>query len=77
MADHTTWQVTAQASNQTTINAASNVIEGVIVYFITGDGFEGSVFIPNTQFTEARVKAAIDEAAVKLDRVGRLTGRVG
>lgn len=76
MADTTTWQITAQATNQTTINQAGNVIEGVIVYFITGEGNEGSVFIANTQFTEARVKVAVDEAALKLDRVGRLRGQV-
>lgn len=77
MAEKYSWEITAQATNQVTVNQASNVVEGVIVYFRTGEGNEGSVFVPNAVYNVTRVKAMVSEAARKLDDVGRLAVRPG
>lgn len=77
MAEGNSWKVTDTASNQVTINDAGKVVEGVITYFLTGTGGEGSVFTPNTQFEAKLVEAQIDEAALKLDRVRQLQRRAG
>lgn len=72
------WQVTDIITNQTVPNGAGNVVVGSYVYFITGDGNQGSVFIQDTRFTEHNVQTAVREAARKLDRIGRLAeGNMG
>jgi hypothetical protein len=71
------WQVTSQSTGQVTVNQAGNVVEGVIVYFITGQGNEGSVFIPNTAYSAANVRARVDQAAATLDEVGNLSSGQG
>lgn len=69
--DHS-WKITDVVTGQTVPNGAGNVVVGSYVYFFTGDGNQGSVFIPDTRFTEHHVQQAVREAARKLDRIGRL-----
>lgn len=76
MADTTGWKVTSQVTDQTQVDDAGNTITGVVVYFTTGDGNQGNVFVPNRIFTKRHVetiKAMIREAAILLDYVGGLS----
>jgi hypothetical protein len=74
MAQGNTWQVTSQATGQVTIGQAGQVVEGVIVYFVTADGNEGSVFVANNQYNPQTVRALVAEQATRMDEVGRLAG---
>ena len=67
-----TWQVTGQLE-QTKINAAGRVVEGVQVLFTTGTGSTGSVWIPRNLFTPDAVRAAVSAAAANVDAVATLT----
>lgn len=66
------WEVTGLATSQTRINAAGNVVEGTITYFITGEGVEASVFTAETELTEAKVRSQVDAQAAKLDTIRHL-----
>lgn len=66
------WEVTALATSQTRINAAGNVVEGTITYFITGEGVEASVFTADTELTEPKVREQVDAQAAKLDAIRHL-----
>lgn len=69
---HSGWTVTAQVTDQIVNTNAGQTVVGAYVYFITGDGNEGSVFIPDTHYNAATVKAAVEAKAALLDEVGRL-----
>jgi hypothetical protein len=73
MADPTTWQITGQATDQVINTPAGRTLVGVQVFFLTGDGNEGSVFMPNNLYNEKNVHAAIRKQATVLDRVGQMT----
>lgn len=68
------WQVTGQVTDQVKVTDAGQTIEGVQVYFITGEGVRASVFIPDDQYNEASVKRAIEARARQVDNVSKLTG---
>lgn len=68
----TSWQVTRQAPDQYDPDNLANPVTGVIVYFQTGQGNEGSVFIPYSQYTPAHVKTAINARARVADEIGNL-----
>lgn len=67
------WEVTGQVADQTTITTAGQVVTGHQVYFITGTGYRGSVFVPDEQYTPANVKTLINAAAARGDQVAELT----
>lgn len=67
------WIVTGQATGQVVNTQAGQSVVGTEVYFVTGDGNEGSVFVPDNKYTARNVKQAIHERAALLDEVGRLT----
>lgn len=67
-----TWQVTGQIE-QTQIGANSQLVKGMLVSFTTGAGNSGSVFVPDSQYTPDKVKAAIVAQAAVLDAVSALT----
>lgn len=73
MAPRHSYEITSQAPDQTTIGDAGNVIVGTYVYFITGDGNSGVVFIPNNLFNEDHVKATVRAAVRRIDRIGKLS----
>lgn len=80
MADTTGWKVTSQVTDQTQVDAAGNTITGVVVYFTTGDGNQGNVFVPNRLYTArhvATIKTMIRDAATLLDQVGGLAENFG
>jgi len=72
MTKGSTWQVTDLLSDQQNINNAGQAVTGVVIYFITGDGNEGSVFLANTRFTPKNAEIAVQAQANLLDEVGRL-----
>lgn len=69
---HSGWRVTSQLYDQVSINAAGLAITGVQIFFITGDGNEGSVFVAQNHYNEKVVKPAINAAAGLLDTIGAL-----
>jgi len=69
----TTWQVTGQ-TEYTQVAATGPPVQGVKVFYTTGQGHSGSVFVPYSTYSPATVRAAINTAAVTMDQVGQLTG---
>lgn len=68
----TSWQVTGQAE-RTDIAADGTPVRGFTVYFSTGAGHQGSVFVPAGQYSTDTVRAMIAAAAARMDAVGALT----
>ena len=67
-----TWKVTGQ--NQVTeIAPGGTPTQGVRVYYTTGAGQSGSVFVPMAKYTPEGVAAAVAEAAATMDAIGSLT----
>ncbi len=72
------WHVTGQVSDQTVLTNAGQAVTGVLVYFTTGDGHSGSVFIPDNHYTNKKyVHDAIQAKAVVMDEVGKLAQAPG
>ena len=69
---HSGWTVVAQVTDQIINTNAGQTVVGTYVYFVTGDGNEGSVFIADQHYNAATVKNAIHAKAALLDEVGRL-----
>lgn len=66
------WKVTGQ--NQVTeIQPGGTPTQGVRVYYTTGTGQSGNVFVPMTSYTPDGVAAAVAAAAATMDAVGTLT----
>lgn len=70
---HSGWRVTLINTDQLVNNAGGTTQTGVQTYFQTGDGWEGSVFTPNQQFSEHIVRRQIETGAQLLDAIGRMT----
>jgi hypothetical protein len=70
---HSGWIVTSQLTDQVIVNDAGKAITGVQIFFITGNGNEGSVFIANNHYTPKVVKPAIHAAAAQIDTIGQLS----
>jgi len=75
-ADLTTWKVTGQ-TEYTQVATTGPPVQGVKVFYTTGQGHSGSVFVPYSQYNQANVRAAINQAAATMDAVGQLTGGAG
>lgn len=69
----TGWQITSQLSDQFENTAAGQTVLGVRVYFITGNGNEGSVFVPQNLYTVRNVQERVRAQAQLLDDIGALT----
>lgn len=67
-----TWRVDSQTQRQR-VNANNALEDGYDIFFTTGEGHNGSVFVPASKYTPAQVKAAIDQAAAQMDAIGALT----
>lgn len=68
----TSWHVTSQ-TEFTQIGTDGTPVRGVKVFFITGTGQQGSVFVPASQYTPDQVRAQIEQAAQVADQVGSLS----
>lgn len=69
---HSGWTVTAQLTDQVIVTAAGQAVTGVQIFFITGDGNEGSVFIAQNHYNPKVVKPAIHAQAALIDTIGKL-----
>lgn len=72
MARHS-YEVTNITTGQTVADQAGNVQVGNIVYYMTGEGNQDSVFVTDNRFNEDNVKAAIRPRAKRLDRISQLS----
>ena len=70
--DATTWKVTTQYE-QTQVAAGGQPVRGVQVFFTTGRGHTGSVFVPYAQYTTDHVREQVQAAAAQMDAVGMLS----
>jgi predicted aconitase with swiveling domain len=69
-----TWRVTSQIET-TEADATGRLTAGYRVYFTTGDGQSGSVFVPMALYTNATaVKSLIADQAAAVVTVAGLTG---
>lgn len=73
-ADLVTWSVTGQ-TEQTQIAPGGTPVKGVQVFYTTGAGHQGSVFVPYTQYTQANVRNLLNTAAAQMDSIGALTSQ--
>jgi len=67
------WVITGQVTDQVRNTQAGQTVTGVVVYFITGDGNEGSVFIDNARYNQQNVFTAVHDQAALIDGVGKLS----
>ena len=67
------WIVTGQDPDQLIITNAGKPIGGTRVYFATGDGNTGSVFVDDGHYHPKPVHAALHAKAALVDEIGRLT----
>jgi hypothetical protein len=78
MAGHSGWTVTAQVTDQVINTNAGQTVVGTYIYIVTGDGQEGSVFVPDTIYHDkAKVTAMLRTKAVQLDTVAKLAEAAG
>lgn len=70
---HSGWIVTSQLTDQVILTDSGKAVTGVQIFFITGDGNEGSVFIANNHYTPKVVKPAIHASAAQIDTIGQLS----
>ena len=71
------WAVTSQQTGQTINDDAGNTIVGTYVYFTTGQGNKGSVFIPDAKYTTKYVTEQVRAQANLIDEIGNLSENNG
>jgi hypothetical protein len=69
-----TYTVTSQVPDTYDFTAPGNPVLGTQVYFTTGEGNRGSVFVPQARYTINTVKTLVGAAAKDLDAVGSISG---
>lgn len=68
------WEVTGQLSNQVRNTPTNGTVEGTWIYFTTGDGNSGAVFVPdNIYLHKKKVHAMIAAQALLMDEIGNLS----
>jgi len=71
------WRISNIISDQTVNTGSNDTQVGSTVHFITGDGWEGSVFIPDNKWNHEHIKTAVRQRAKQLDEVGKLSEGIG
>lgn len=66
------FRITGQVSDQVQNTQAGQTVTGTQVYFITGDGNEGSVFVQAQHYSAATVRKMCEAQATLIDDVGRI-----
>jgi hypothetical protein len=74
MATPGTYTVTSQSPDTYDFTTPGNPVLGVQVYFTTGEGNRGSVFVPQARYTINNIKTLVAAAARDMDAVGAITG---
>lgn len=77
MASKRSWQITGQVHDQVIPTAAGQSITGTYVYFLTGQGNDASVFVPDNVYSVQRVKEMVRDRAKLVDDVGELSEGIG
>lgn len=72
LANITGWRVTSQSADQLTTDESGNIVEGVIVRFVTESGHRGSVFVPNLYYNPQTVHKMVATRAALMESVGAL-----
>jgi hypothetical protein len=67
------WAVTAQQES-TELASNGQFVKGMSVFFQTGSGVAGSVFVPDMLYTPDYVRDAINAKAQQLDIIAGLSG---
>lgn len=67
------WMVTGQDPDQLIVTDAGKPVSGTRVYFSTGEGNTGSVFIDDGHYHPKTVHAAVGARAALVDEIGALT----
>lgn len=68
----TTWEVTGDLPGQYDFDGANNPVTGHLISFTTGEGHQGSVFVPETHYNAAYVRAQVAAKARVADEIGSL-----
>lgn len=67
------WSVSRQAADQVNITGSGDPVTGVRIFFTTGEGNSGSVFVPDTVYHNTKaVREAIAVMADQMDAIGAL-----
>jgi hypothetical protein len=74
--DQTTWKVTGQ-QEYTQVQVTGPPLPGVKVFYQTGAGHSGSVFVPLGQYNVTTVRNLLNAAAAQMDAIGQLSGGAG
>jgi hypothetical protein len=74
---NSSWTVTSQQTGQTINDDAGNTVVGTYVFFTTGQGNKGSVFIPDAKYGTKYVAEQVRERANLIDAVGNLSENNG
>lgn len=77
MARGLSWEVESVKTDQTINTPSNDTVVGAYVYFVTGEGNHGAVFLSNDKFNSANVTAAIHREAKKLDDISNLSHNMG
>lgn len=67
-----TWAIVRQVVNQTTNDLVGDTVVGTYVYYRTGYGNSGVIFVPDNLYSVEYVRNAVRADAKRLDEVGRL-----
>lgn len=67
------WKITDQLSDQTRNTDASQTQVGMLIYFITGGGNSGVVFVPNNLRTQKHIEETVQKEANLLDLIGGMS----
>lgn len=68
---HSGWRVTSQLTDQVIVTQAGQAVTGVQIFFTTGDGNEGSVFVAQNHYNPKTVKPLIHAQAGLIDTIGQ------
>jgi hypothetical protein len=66
--------VTSQSPDQYDFTNPGNPVLGTVVYFTTGEGNSGSVFVPQSRYSVKTVHQMVSAHARTLDEVGAVNG---
>lgn len=66
------WRVTSQTPGARAVAGVNGPVAGYTVGFVTGNGVNGSVFVPSASYSADNVKAAIAAQVAQLDAVSNL-----
>jgi hypothetical protein len=70
------WTITGQTQGSV-VNDSGQVVQGVNVFFRTGNGTSGSVFVPQNLYSVDNVRTMIAQQAATIDAIDNLTAEAG